>query len=86
MIWMKIILLFIWKKVKYQYESILYIFSIYKKQFENLVIKVDGTVSYKPRGVCIEGVNSLGNVIDFIDWLPKIGMNIFSILTTLSPF
>lgn len=50
-----------------------------KERFENLVIKVDETASYKHRGVCIEGANSLENVIDFIDWLPKIGMNSFFI-------
>lgn len=31
----------------------------------------------KHRGVCIEGADSLENVLDFVDWLPKIGMNSF---------
>ena len=29
------------------------------------------------RGVCIEGANSLENILDFIDWLPKVGYNSF---------
>ena len=33
--------------------------------------------SFRHRGVCIEGANRLDNVLDFIDWLPKIGCNSF---------
>lgn len=33
--------------------------------------------SFAHRGVCIEGANSLENVLDFIDWLPKVGYNSF---------
>lgn len=29
------------------------------------------------RGVCIEGADSLENVLDFIDWMPKVGFNAF---------
>lgn len=35
------------------------------------------TPSFKHRGVCIEGANSIENVLDFIDWLPKLGYNTF---------
>src|SRR5699024_1422879 len=35
--------------------------------------------SFKHRGVCIEGADSFENICDFIDWLPKIGMNSFFI-------
>ncbi len=35
------------------------------------------TADFPHRGVCIEGANSLDNVLDFIDWLPKIGCNSF---------
>lgn len=31
------------------------------------------------RGVCVEGADSLENVLDFIDWLPKNGYNAFFI-------
>ncbi len=39
--------------------------------------KITKTASFKHRGVCIEGANSLENVLDFIDWLPKNGYNSF---------
>lgn len=29
------------------------------------------------RGVCIEGADSLENVLEFIDWMPKVGFNAF---------
>lgn len=32
---------------------------------------------YRHRGVCIEGSDSLENVLDFIDWLPKVYCNSF---------
>lgn len=35
------------------------------------------TASLRHRGVCIEGFDSIDNIIDFIDWLPKIGFNSF---------
>ena len=33
--------------------------------------------SFLHRGVCIEGANSVENVLEFIDWLPKVGYNSF---------
>ena len=33
--------------------------------------------SFRHRGVCIEGADSLENIINFIDWLPKLGYNSF---------
>ena len=33
--------------------------------------------SFRHRGVCIEGADSRENILDFIDWLPKIGYNSF---------
>lgn len=35
--------------------------------------------SYRHRGVCIEGALSLENLIDCLDWLPKVGMNAYFI-------
>lgn len=32
---------------------------------------------YRHRGVCIEGADSPENILDFIDWLPKLGYNSF---------
>lgn len=39
--------------------------------------RVSHTAAFRHRGVCIEGANSLENVLDFIDWLPKNGYNAF---------
>ena len=44
---------------------------------ERLPVKYEKTASFKHRGVCIEGANSAQNVLDFIDWLPKLGYNSF---------
>ena len=35
------------------------------------------SASFLHRGVCVEGADSLENVLDFIDWLPKNGFNSF---------
>lgn len=45
----------------------------------NLNINNSYTASLRHRGVCIEGANSIANVLDFIDWLPKLGYNSFFI-------
>lgn len=45
----------------------------------NKDISYNHTASYKHRGVCIEGADSLENIIEFIDWLPKNGFNSFFI-------
>lgn len=37
------------------------------------------TADFAHRGVCIEGADSLENVLDMIDWLPKVGFNAFFI-------
>ena len=44
---------------------------------EQLPSKYTKRASFKHRGVCIEGANSVENVLDFIDWLPKVGYNSF---------
>lgn len=44
---------------------------------EELSISIEETASYYHRGVCLEGSNSLENILDFIDWLPKLGFNSF---------
>jgi len=35
------------------------------------------SAAYRHRGVCIEGADSVENVLDFVDWLPKAGYNAF---------
>lgn len=42
-----------------------------------LAVSYEKQASFKHRGVCIEGANSVQNVLDFIDWLPKAGYNTF---------
>lgn len=39
--------------------------------------KCSVTAGTKHRGICLEGANSLENVLAFIDWLPKVGYNSF---------
>lgn len=48
-------------------------------QSKDKEIHISETASFKHRGVCIEGADSFENICDFIDWLPKIGMNSFFI-------
>ncbi|HHK7476305.1 TPA: DUF4838 domain-containing protein, partial [Streptococcus pneumoniae] len=49
------------------------------EDFLDKQLSIDETASYYHRGVCIEGADSFENILDFIDWLPKIGMNSFFI-------
>ena len=44
---------------------------------EKLAASYSKKASFRHRGVCIEGANSIENVLDFIDWLPKVGYNSF---------
>lgn len=46
-------------------------------EFKSLLITLRSTAFKRHRGVCIEGANSLENIIDFINWLPKLGYNSF---------
>lgn len=49
--------------------------TLYKK--EQLSACCRKKAALRHRGVCIEGANSLENILDFIDWLPKLGYNSF---------
>lgn len=42
-----------------------------------LALNYEHRASFCHRGVCIEGADSRENVLDFIDWLPKVGYNSF---------
>lgn len=44
---------------------------------EVLSLRYEHRASSLHRGVCIEGADSRENVLDFIDWLPKLGYNSF---------
>lgn len=50
-----------------------------EEDFLKKEICIEETASFKHRGVCIEGADSYDNLRNFIDWLPKIGMNTFFI-------
>lgn len=46
-------------------------------------IDICETASRRNRCICIEGAVSIENVLDMIDWLPKVGMNMYSIQFSL---
>lgn len=48
-----------------------------QKHLENLSVTVKEAASYRHRGVCIEGATSYENILDMMDFLPKVGMNAF---------
>lgn len=43
----------------------------------SLRARYDREASFRHRGVCMEGADSQENILDFIDWLPKVGFNSF---------
>lgn len=50
-----------------------------KLSLETISVKLLEKPSSRHRGVCIEGADSIENIFDFIDWLPKVGFNSFFI-------
>lgn len=60
-------------------------FLVPKKEFEiiphiskeQLETAYEKRASFRHRGVCIEGADSLENILDYVDWLPKAGFNSF---------
>lgn len=44
---------------------------------EHIHVDLAESAALRHRGVCIEGADSLENILDHIDWLPKIGCNTF---------
>ena len=42
-------------------------------------VRLQETASYRHRGVCIEGAVSRENVLDMVEWLPKLGFNAYFI-------
>lgn len=48
-----------------------------EKRLENICVQVKQAASYRHRGVCIEGATSYENILDMLDFLPKVGMNAF---------
>ncbi|MFO7958241.1 MAG: DUF4838 domain-containing protein [Candidatus Brocadiia bacterium] len=48
-----------------------------RRSLDGASVSLDETASYRHRVVCIEGAVSLSNVLDTVDWLPKVGFNGF---------
>lgn len=46
-----------------------------EKKIESVSVQIYETASYRHRGVCIEGATSYDNVLDMLDFLPKVGLN-----------
>ena len=46
-----------------------------KRDLSDINVEVFESASYRHRNVCIEGAISQDNVLDMIDWLPKVGMS-----------
>jgi len=48
-----------------------------EKRIENISVSLTEVPSYRHRGLCIEGAASFENIMDMIDFLPKIGMTAY---------
>lgn len=49
------------------------------RTIESINVSIFETPSYRHRGICIEGANTCDNVLETIDFLPKVGMNTYFI-------
>ncbi len=49
--------------------------SLPEKDISAISVKIHEAASYRHRGVCIEGANTLQNILDIVDWAPKVGFN-----------
>jgi hypothetical protein len=47
------------------------------KEITGICVQLREAASYRHRGVCIEGADTYDNVLDMVDFLPKIGMNAY---------
>lgn len=50
---------------------------ICRRAYDDCSVKHSGIASYRHRGICIEGAVSLENVLDMIEWAPKVGFNAY---------
>ncbi len=46
-----------------------------QRDLSEVRVMVDSKPAYRYRGTCIEGAVSYENMLDFIDWSPKVGLN-----------
>ena len=47
-----------------------------KKRLEELTVQADVTPANRHRGITIEGAVSLKNVLDIVEWAPKVGFSV----------
>ena len=47
------------------------------RELKDVDVKIFEKASYRHRVMCIDGTTSYDNIVDMIDWLPKVGMNAF---------
>ena len=52
------------------------IIPVYQSE-KNFFAEEKHSASLRHRGVCLEGFDSIDNIVDFLDWLPKVGYNSF---------
>lgn len=45
----------------------------------NMLVFVKETASFRHRGICVEGASSLENILELVDWMPKLGYNAYFI-------
>lgn len=50
-----------------------------RKRVEDIAVRLREQPSYRHRGVCFDGASSRENVLDMIEWLPKLGFNAYFI-------
>lgn len=50
-----------------------------RKDMKEMNVSLQEVASYRHRGVVIEGANSYENVVDMIEWMPKLGYNSYFI-------
>jgi len=56
-----------------------------QRSLADISVQVDETPSYRYRGCCIEGAVSYENMIENIDWMPKVGFNSY-FLEFMTPY
>jgi len=50
-----------------------------EKDLSSISVKIIEKPSYRHRGICIEGAVSYENVVDMVEWAPKLGFNTYFI-------
>ncbi len=46
-----------------------------KRDLAQVSVRLEETASYRHRAICIEGATSLENVLELIEWMPKVGFS-----------